>query len=33
MFDIHKQKWVKIVFIVLLVLMLIFSVLPFLGSV
>jgi len=33
MFDIHKQKWVKVVFIVLLVLMLIFTILPFLGSI
>ena len=32
MFDAHGKKWVKVVFIILLVLMLVFSVLPFLGS-
>ncbi len=32
MFEHNGKKWVKIVFIVLLVLMLVFTILPFLGS-
>jgi hypothetical protein len=33
MFEHNGKKWVKIVFIILLVLMLIFTILPFLGSI
>jgi len=32
MFEENNKKWVKIVFIILIILMLVFTILPFLGN-